>query len=262
MNPACSNLSILFSATCFSISLPISDISILLTRQSLLLASVLFLLVCSFLVSLLFLIFSILLVLVFPLVPSYNLLSVFLLLFCHLLVLCIALLLAHQVQLIYLFLISLELSSPNLRWSQTCLLLLFYVDLILFLGYLRLFILCLVLIFSPFLFHMFLFLLGSSIHLSYSDVSGIFVSKTFLFSLSLLFPLVLFHLHHIFSDLFFFTSFPLIFLIFFQSSFPPLSCLISSTIFSSCFLISFFISSLAFIFCSLYLSQIKFFSFS
>ena len=80
----------------------------------------------------------------------------------------------------------------------------FYMGLILFLGYLRLFLLCLVLRFSPFLFHMFLFLLGSnySIHLSYSDVSGIFVSKTFLFSLSLLFPLVLSHLHHIFSALF------------------------------------------------------------
>ena len=76
-------------------------------------------------------------------------------------------------------------------------------DLIVFLGYLRLFlILCLVLLFSPFLFHIFLFLLDSCIHLSYSDASGRFVSRTFLLSLPLIFSLVLSPLHRIFSTLF------------------------------------------------------------
>ena len=136
-------------------------------------------------------------------------------------------------------------------------------DPILFLGYIRLFLLlCLVLniLFSPFLFHTFLFLLCSNIHLSYSDVFGslCLFPKPFYF----IFCFYFFPIFIVYSQLFFFTSFPLIFLILLQSStFPPLSCLISSTIFSLCFLISFFISSLNFIFCSLYLSQINFFLF-
>ena len=65
VNPACSKVPILFSAMCFSISLLLVTLVFCMTHQSLLLVSVLFLLVCSFLV--LFLISSILLVRVFPL---------------------------------------------------------------------------------------------------------------------------------------------------------------------------------------------------
>ena len=73
--------------------------------------------------------------------------------------------------------------------------------------------------------------------LSYSDMSDMFVFKTYLLSLLLLFPLILSHLHRIYSTLFI-TSFPLglIFLIFFQRSFPPLIYLISSAIFLRVFL--------------------------
>ena len=162
---------------------------------------------------------------VFPLAPFYNLLSVFLLLFCNFLVLYIALLIAHIVLLIYLFLISLVLSSPTLRKYQTCLLLLFFFIWIQYYSW------------DTFVCFFFsdLFFYSLRIHFSfirfffylipvliYIYVSGMFVSQTFLFSFLLLFPLILSHLHRIFSALFFFTSFPLIFLIFFQSSFPPL----------------------------------------
>ena len=94
--------------------------------------------------------------------------------------------------------------------------------------------LCLVLLFSPFLFHIFLFLLDSSIHLSYSDASVRFVSRTFLFSLLILFSLVLSHLYRVFS-----------------STFPSLSCFIFSPIFlrASLFLSLSVLSLLFFVLC-------------
>ena len=98
-------------------------------------------------------------------------------------------------------------------------------DLILFLGYLRLcLLLCLVLLFSPFLFQIFLFLLDSSIHLSNFDASGRFVSRTFLFSLLLIFFLVLSHFYRVFSTLFFLPPFHLSFLYFSKSTSLP--CLV------------------------------------
>ena len=110
---------------------------------------------------------------------------------------------------------------------------------------------------------MFLFLLDSSIHLSYSDVSGMFVSKTFLFFFLLLFPLNLSNLHHIFSALFSLPPFHRSFLYFSKApSLPYLVQFLQQFFLRVCFLISFFISSLTFIFCSLYLSQIKYFSLS
>ena len=135
-------------------------------------------------ISWLFLISSILFVRVFPLAPSCNLLSVFLLLLCHLLVLYTTLLLVHLVQLIYLFLISLVISSSLLHWSQTCLLLLFYMDLI-HLGissFVSSSLSCSSILSISVSYVS--FFLGSSIHLSYSGVSGIFVLFLFLLVLS------------------------------------------------------------------------------
>ena len=72
-----------------------------------------------------------------------------------------------------------------------------------FLGYLRLFLLlCLVLLFSPCLFHTFLFfLVPVFIYLILMRFVDLF-PKTFLFSLLFLFSLILFHLHRVFSILF------------------------------------------------------------
>ena len=108
---------------------------------------------------------------------------------------------------------------------MTCLLLPFYMDLILFLGYLRLFLLlCLVVLFFRFLFHTFFFFLAPVfIYLILMRLVYLFPEPSYsLFCFY--FFLILSHLHRVFSILFSLPSYHLSFLYFSKASSLP--CLV------------------------------------